>query len=1204
MKKFCTFFTLVSLTFFISVIAAFASEPEGIHLTKSSSGYLLEFSLPQYELTPVYTSTERFLQLSVPGYGVTPKVGLPALPLISFNIFIAYNELQPEAEVLSVRSEEKILDGKIYPFQEPWEKDNPLSDRPFTINSDYYRSTGGANKSVITISQPFIVAGVKGVIVTIYPFSYNPSENKLSVIIKGTFEIKLDSPVSPVTNVSRTYDQFFKNIFANYTSAGSYKGMNYLIITDPQFETTMQQFVDYKTGRGFNVEMFNTGTTGTTSATIKSFIQGRYDNTATRPDFILLVGDVGQIPAWTGSGEGTPTTDLNYAQLEGGDYFADAFIGRFSVSNTDELQNAINKSIFMESYVGSLGKKNIFMASTDNYSISEGTHNFVIDSYFDPEGYTNLKLYTHTNGATTQQLIDALNDNQLFAVYSGHGGEYSWADGPVMSQSQVRDLTNTWYPFVFSFACVTGSYQVSESFGETWLRTEHGASTFYGSSVNSYWDEDDILEKKIFYSLFEDDLTRITPMFDQGKFYLVDYFGGITGTTLRYMEMYNLMGDPSMPVVITVPPDATPPDPVTDLTAASPTSNSITLNWTAPYDSTFGGIATYDIRYSLSMINSDEDFNSASQKLLTGQSDTAGTLKSFEIDGLDFDQTYYFSIKAKDIFNNASTMSNVAIENTLIAPTMSLSCDSMHYDASKETHKDSVVISNISLQSSTLDYGIELTNSTFPDKVSVTLIGMNDLLVSTKGETKDNPVKSFGYSFKGNGGPDSFGYTWIDSNEPGGPDYVWNDISSTGTEVTNWTPTGSFNPKDEGIAGPFQIGFDFKFYGVVKTQVYVNSNGLVLFGSISENVFTNDPIPTTDTPNDILAPLWDDLDGSSQGTVYYQQIGNKFIIQFTNWQRYYASGSSLTFQVVLQSNNRISYYYENLVGDLTACTVGIENNDGSDGLQVAYDAAYLENHLAVQIASDPEWLFPDHFAGRLYNGNSAAVILDFVTDDCEPGDYSMDMVITSNDPVNSTVTIPVTMTVSVIPVELTSFTAESSGDEVVIKWSTATETNNRGFEIEKTVKSKNKSQSDWTKVQFVEGKGTTTERSSYVYNEKVTSAGTYVYRLKQIDFDGTVSYSPEVEVGITGPKEFSLYQNYPNPFNPATTIKFALPEKTNLVISVYNLVGEKVAEVFKGELDGGYHEVSFNASALSSGVYFYRFESNKFSSVKKMLLLR
>ena len=213
----------------------------------------------------------------------------------------------------------------------------------------------------------------------------------------------------------------------------------------------------------------------------------------------------------------------------------------------------------------------------------------------------------------------------------------------------------------------------------------------------------------------------------------LNYFGGITGTTLRYMEMYNLMGDPSMPVVITVPPDATPPDPVTDLTAASPTSNSITLNWTAPYDSTFGGIATYDIRYSLSMINSDEDFNSASQKLLTGQSDTAGTLKSFEIDGLDFDQTYYFSIKAKDIFNNASTMSNVAIENTLIAPTMSLSCDSMHYDASKETHKDSVVISNISLQSSTLDYGIELTNSTFPDKVSVTLVGMNDLWTDRAG---------------------------------------------------------------------------------------------------------------------------------------------------------------------------------------------------------------------------------------------------------------------------------------------------------------------------------------------------------------------------------------------------------------------------------------------------------------------------------------
>ncbi len=120
--------------------------------------------------------------------------------------------------------------------------------------------------------------------------------------------------------------------------------------------------------------------------------------------------------------------------------------------------------------------------------------------------------------------------------------------------------------------------------------------------------------------------------------------------------------------------------------------------------------------------------------------------------------------------------------------------------------------------------------------------------------------------------------------------------------------------------------------------------------------------------------------------------------------------------------------------------------------------------------------------------------------------------------------------------------------------------------------------------------------------------------MKQIDFDGTPTFSSEIKVDVNGPVEFALMQNYPNPFNPATTIRFTLPVKTNLVIAVYNSIGEKVAEAFKGELEEGYHEVVFsaiggsassgNASSLPSGVYFYRFESEQFAAVKKMLLIK
>jgi hypothetical protein len=469
--------------------------------------------------------------------------------------------------------------------------------------------------------------------------------------------------------------------------------------------------------------------------------------------------------------------------------------------------------------------------------------------------------------------------------------------------------------------------------------------------------------------------------------------------------------------------------------------------------------------------------------------------------------------------------------------------------------------------------------------------------------TKENPDFNNGTSSRGSGGPDLFGYEWIDSNEPNGPDYVWNDISTTGNLVTGWVPTGTYDPLDEGVAGPIPIGFNFKFYDEIKTELYVNSNGLISFDNITTNTFSNVSIPNSSAPNDYIAPFWDDLDGRTQGTVHYKQDGNKFIIQFTNWQKYSATGS-LTFQVVLHSSGKILVYYNNMNATLNSATVGIENQNGNDGLQVAYNANYVENNLALQFSAEPDWLSAENMQGTVYNGNSIAVLLNFITEGLDSGDYLMDMVITSNDPLNPEIVVPIAMRItSIVPVELSSFSAENINAEVILKWSTATETNNRGFEIERASSSTNPVQ-EWQKIGYVPGFGTTTEPKTYSFADENILSGVYTYRLKQIDFDGSVNFSQSIEVEVTGPKDFALYQNYPNPFNPSTTIKFTLPIKANVEIAVYNSLGEKVTVIFAGELDTGFHELEFNASNLSSGIYFYRMVSNKFVSVKKMIIIK
>jgi hypothetical protein len=150
---------------------------------------------------------------------------------------------------------------------------------------------------------------------------------------------------------------------------------------------------------------------------------------------------------------------------------------------------------------------------------------------------------------------------------------------------------------------------------------------------------------------------------------------------------------------------------------------------------------------------------------------------------------------------------------------------------------------------------------------------------------------------------------------------------------------------------------------------------------------------------------------------------------------------------------------------------------------------------------------------------------------------------------------------------------------------------------------------NFEKIGFVEGNGTTTEPKAYSFVDNELEAGTYTYRLKQVDFDGSFKYSKSIEVEINTPSSFVLEQNYPNPFNPSTTIRFSIPIETDVRLNVYNTLGQEVAQILNGRLKEGYHEVNFSANGgdavnLPSGIYFYRLEADKFVDVKKMIIIK
>ena len=195
---------------------------------------------------------------------------------------------------------------------------------------------------------------------------------------------------------------------------------------------------------------------------------------------------------------------------------------------------------------------------------------------------------------------------------------------------------------------------------------------------------------------------------------------------------------------------------------------------------------------------------------------------------------------------------------------------------------------------------------------------------------------------------------------------------------------------------------------------------------------------------------------------------------------------------------------------------------------------------------------------------------------------------------------------SPVPVELTSFIANVGKNKVILKWETATEVNNYGFEIHRGVyPNKEGSEDDeWELLGFVEGHGNSNSPKQYSFTDEDLIGGSkFVYRLKQVDNDGQYEYSDEIEIEIV-PTKFALYQNYPNPFNPSTKIRYQLPKDSKVLIKIYDILGSEVKTLLNEKIESGVYEVDFDAAHLPSGTYIYRIIADGFVETKKMILLK
>ena len=537
-----------------TVVSLVDFDPGGVSLKTTVSGLRSE---------RISIDGREFGNLQIAGEGITAQVGKPRLPVVRRLVEIPFGatvsvELGP-AHIEELSLPDLSLGERIAPLQPPVPKIPGAQERiPFVIDEEHYRTDAFWPPELVRVREIGVLRQTRVALVEIFPVRYNPRKGLVKLCSQVQFQLSFQGVDLARTRAhkKRYTDSFSARpnsrlFIATDPQPSPLDGwstprVGYLVVVDDDLYEAVLPLTDWKRQQGFQVSLVRTSQAGYDKAEIKSYIKDAYDTWDVPPTFLLLVGDVGQIPTYSVGGI---TTDLYYTTMDEENYFPDIQVGRISATDSVQLAMMVKKIVEYEKGLWDVPdgwtRKGYFMATNDswNHGLAEGTQEY---SMHLARAYGMICDSLYAYYGTGTPIAEALDDGRCLAVYTGHGSFYGWA-GPSFTKSDVQALQNgQMYPLICSHACNTGGYHKGECFGETWLRAEEkGAVSFWGSTVSSYWDEDDILQKRMFDALFDSSLTWLSGMMDKAKLELWIFYGG-EGLSESYYKMYNILGDPSM----------------------------------------------------------------------------------------------------------------------------------------------------------------------------------------------------------------------------------------------------------------------------------------------------------------------------------------------------------------------------------------------------------------------------------------------------------------------------------------------------------------------------------------------------------------------------------------------------------------------------------------------------------------------------------
>ncbi|GAB1366583.1 hypothetical protein MASR1M36_14540 [Candidatus Cloacimonadaceae bacterium] len=1264
MKKSMMILTLVILAF--SLLAApgtitLQNAPTTVQLLQSSrDGLSVRYTLGELKTKQISTQDGIWTELSSDQYTSTNATGQPALPLmrqlISVPLGATVSVSFTEKDEISLDLAEKGISYPLLPRQESVSKSADLTNLPFVVNRDFYNSNQWTQNPSISVTELGMMRGNRIFALDFVPVRYNPYLKKIEVINNAEVKVSFVGSDHSATEEmqAKTYSPVFESAFANtiinyepVRSTLNRYPLGYVIILPDNFVAPMQPFIDWKKREGYNVTVAPTSLTGTTANNIKTYLQNLWNSATTQnpaPSYLLIVGDVAQVPSNSGT-TGSHPTDLTYVRLQGTDFMPEMYFGRFSATTVAEVTNQVNKTLMHEQYTmpddSYLGTA-IMIAGVDGSfgpTHANGQINYGTTNYFNAaHGINSLTHLYPGSGSQDAAIIQEASAGAGYINYTAHGDVTNWYD-PSFTNSNVNSLQNTnEYSYVVGNCCLTSKFDSAVCFAEAWLRAENkGGIIYIGGTNSTYWDED-------YYwgvgykppvnpsgSPFVANRTgAYDALFHEHNEPFADWAGNAGSQVLMgnlavvqsnssrinyYWEIYSIMGDPSLVPYMGIPQQNSyqapsqmflgmnaleiQADPYSHVALSmnnvlhgvglADASGNLTLNYT-PFNEpgTAQLVVTRSLRRPLianiQVIPNSGPYVTAGQLVIAdGNNNIAEAGDSFSI-SLDFNNVGV--LDATNLVASISTDSPYINFSTASAPLPNITAGQM-------INMPSLFSGDI--LASVPDQHAPLFTIMISD-------GTNEW-TTQRSMIVNAPNIEFG------------NYTLFDSSGDG--------VFQPGETVTvtlNLSNTGHMNS------------------GGGSLQVVLNSQ----YATIDNSLFTLPPMPigggipivfnvmiAPNCPSSEIIALGVALDAGMQllnfnlmipiGTVGEGFESNGFTaVPWVNtsaspWTivsgtsnvhsgSYAAKSGSIgnnantTLQITLNipADDNIRFWRK----------VSSENN--YDFLKFFIDGTELGSWSGSQAWA--EMTYPVSAGSRTFKWTYSKDVSQTGGSDCA---WIDDIVFPGmgvlNSPIAYTGTTQLNYT-SVMPNTTVSadFALRNLGNATLQGMISSPE----GF-----VLSYDGNNLPMDYAYQVEAGQTMLFTLSYTAGSTVSSFTTELLISTNDPNTPNLSIPISLTSGSDGedpgisPVITALDNNFPNPFNPETTIRYSLKEAGQVKINIFNMKGQMIRSLLNENKSAGNHRVIWNGkddrgSNVSSGIYFYRMEATNYSATKKMMLMK